>query len=157
MNIKKETQLKTFMEKLAREALENASKDILDIFQKEYLMGYAYIDSPKQYSRTLEFYRAWSFTDIKKSLNSLLTELWYNPDEMKTFDPDRYIHGSKYSTPPDSRDNLPAILEGKRSSLWLSVERKGKFFQEFLNEMFGRGELERILTKRFSEKGFVRI
>lgn len=86
-----------------------------------------------------------------------MKELWYDPTKLKTFDPDRFIHGSKYSSPNDIRDNLPAILEGKQSSLWLSVPRKGKFWEEFIQEMFSKGELDKILTKHFSKRGFVRI
>lgn len=157
MEIKNEQDLKRAMEKLAGEALEDASDEVLEIFKRDYIMGYAYIDDPQQYERTFEFKESWIFTDLKKQANVLLKELWYNPEKMKTFDPDRFIHGSKYSTPNDVRDNLPAILEGKQSSLWLSVSRKGKFWDEFIQEMFSRGELDKILTKHFSKKGFVRI
>jgi len=157
VDIKNDSQLKSVMEKLAAEALDDASDEILKIFKDKYIMGYAYIDSPKKYLRTFEFREAWDFTALKKQANTLFKELWYNPSEMKTFDPDRYIHGSKFSSPPDVRDNLPAILEGKRSSLWLSVDRKGKFWQEFLKGMFDSGELNRIMTKHFSKRGFVKI
>jgi len=157
MEIKNEQDLKSLMEKLAGEALEDASDEILEIFKRDYVMGYAYIDNPQQYERTFEFKEAWNFTDLKKQVNTLLKELWYNPAEMKTFDPDRFIHGSKYSSPNDIRDNLPAILEGKQSSLWLSVPRKGKFWEEFMKEMFSKGELDKILTKHFSKRGFVKI
>lgn len=157
MEIKNEQDLKRVMEKLAGEALEDASEEVLEIFKRDYIMGYAYIDNPQQYSRTFEFKNAWNFTDLKKQVNTLLKELWYNPAELKTFDPDNFVHGSKYSSPSDIRDNLPSILEGKQSSLWLSVPRKGKFWEEFINEMFSKGELDRILTKHFSKRGFVKI
>ncbi len=157
MEIKNEQDLKKVMEKLAGEALEDASDEVLEIFKRNYIMGYAYIDNPKQYERTFEFKEAWDFTALKKQANTILKELWYDPTKLKTFDPDRFIHGSKYSSPNDIRDNLPAILEGKQSSLWLSVPRKGKFWEEFIQEMFSKGELDKILTKHFSKRGFVRI
>jgi len=157
MEIKNEQDLKKMMEKLAGEALEDASDEVLEIFKRDYIMGYAYIDNPKEYRRTFEFKEAWNFTDLKKQANTILKELWYDPAKLKTFDPDRFIHGSKYSSPNDIRDNLPAILEGKQSSLWLSVPRKGKFWEEFIQEMFSKGELDKILTKHFSKRGFVRI
>ena len=157
MEIKNEQDLKKMMEKLAGEALEDASEEVLEIFKRDYIMGYAYIDNPKEYRRTFEFKEAWDFTALKKQANTILKELWYDPTKLKTFDPDRFIHGSKYSSPNDIRDNLPAILEGKRSSLWLSVPRKGKFWEEFIQEMFSKGELDKILTKHFSKRGFVRI
>ncbi len=144
------------MEKLATEALKEASEEVIEIFKTKYIMGYAYIENPKQYRRTFEFREAWEFTDLKKQANYILTELWYNSSKLKTFDPENFIHGSKYSSPQDVRDNLPAILEGKRSSLWLSVDRKGKFWKEFIKAMFDSGELDKILTKHFSKRGFVR-
>lgn len=50
------------MEKLAGEALEDASDEVLEIFKRDYIMGYAYIDNPKEYRRTFEFKEAWDFT-----------------------------------------------------------------------------------------------
>jgi len=157
MTINNPTQLAQTMERLAREALEKVVEDVLEIFKRDYIMGIAYIKNPKEYTRTMEFAEAWDFTPIKSNVLSLVTELWYDPSKMKTFDPDRFIHGSKYSSPPDVRDNLPAILEGKRSSLWISVDREKQFWQEFMVEMFGNGTLDSIITRRFKEKGFEKV
>lgn len=157
MEIKNESDLTRILEKLAGEALNDASDEVLEVFKNNYIMGYAYIDNPREYERTFEFKESWEFKDLKKEANSLLKELWYNPNNMKTFNPDKFIHGSRYSKPNDIRDNLPSILEGKRSSLWLSVDRKGKFWEEFIKKMFDSGELEKILTKHFSKRGFIRV
>jgi hypothetical protein len=157
MAVHNASELVQLMEKLATEALEKVVEDVLEIFKRDYIMGMAYIKNPKEYTRTFEFSEAWDFTPIKSSLLSLVTELWYDPSKMRTFDPDRFIHGSKYSSPPDVRDNLPAILEGKRSSLWISVDREKQFWQEFMVEMFSNGKLDSIISKRFREKGFEKI
>lgn len=145
------------MKEKAEKAIGEAAKEVLKVFKNEYVIKFAYIENPKQYSRTLEFLNAWDFSDVKAELTKVSTELFYNPDLLKTFDPDNFIHGSHYSSPPDIRDNLPAILEGKQSRLWLSVPRNVKFFEKFLKDMFDGGQLEKILTKHFLNNGFKRI
>lgn len=145
------------MEKLAKEALEKITDRVLEIFKRDYILKYAYIDSPKMYERTMEFEKAWDFTSLKKEINRISTELWYDSSKLITFEPEKkFIHGSKYSSPPDVRDNLPAILEGKRSSLWMSVERRVKFWEAFINEMFDRGTLDKIITEEFKAVGFTK-
>ena len=148
------------MSRLAEEALRAISKDVLQIFQNEYLEKEVYGShgENKQYIRTNQFFEAWEFSEIKKQLNSLSTELWYNPSNM-SFNPDTYTHGSKYSSPPDVRDNLMRILDkaGYSSSLWLSVSRPVAYWQSFIQDMFSGGQLEKIVTKHFRAKGFTRI
>lgn len=145
------------MLQLAEEALDQTTQEVIKIFRNDYLLKYAYIDNPVEYQRTLEFYNAWKWSEVKKDLLSLTTELYYNADDVKTFDAERFIHGSKYSNPNFVGDNLPAILEGKQSSLWISVYRPIKFWEKFIQDMLDNGGLEKILTKHFSEKGFTRI
>src|SRR6185369_3959194 len=131
-DIRNQQDLIKVLEKEAEEALENISEVVLKIFKDKYIWKYAYIKKPKMYDRTNEFADAWEFSELKKQVKTISKYLWYNPDNVKTFDPDNFIHGSIYSSPNDVRDNLPAILEGKQSSLWLSVSREEKFFQKFL-------------------------
>jgi hypothetical protein len=157
--IRNDATLRAEMEKAAREALEGATKEILEVFKKEYVLKYAYISNPKKYERTMEFLNSWEWEDIKKAFKSLSTVMFYNPDLMHTFDPDRFIHGSKYSSPPDVRDNLMDILnkKGFSSSLWLSVYRDTPYWDKFIQDMFKGGLLDRILTKHFSKVGFRKV
>ena len=110
----------------------------------------------RMYDRTMEFKNSWEFSDLKKSAMSISRELWFNDSKMTTFDTSKFIHGSIYSTPRDVRSNLPSILEGKRSKLWISVERRVKFWEKFISDMFSGGKLEQILNKHFSKRGFVK-
>jgi len=157
MDIKNQTQLQTELEKKATKALKAVTKEVLEIFKKDYIDKFAYIKSPKQYQRTYEFRESWDFTEIKKNLTTLSTELWYDSSKMKTFDPERFIHGSRYSSPNDVRETLPEILESKQSSLWISVSRTIKFWDWFVRAMIQGGQLEKIMTKHFTSQGFKRI
>jgi hypothetical protein len=104
----------------------------------------------------MEFYNSWEWTQIRKLTDSLVTELWYNPANM-SFDMDTFLHGSRYSSPNDIGENLPAILEGKQSSLWLSVNRPIKFWQQFIADLFSGGKLDQIITKHFVSRGFQKV
>ncbi len=145
------------MEQATQKALEAITKEVLKLFKEEYIDKIAYIKNPQQYERTGEFREAWDFTEIKKQIMTLSTELWYDPSKLKTFNVEKYQHGSIYSTPNDVRETLPAILEGKQSSLWLSVSRTIKFWDWFVNAMISGGQLEKIITKHFINNGFKKI
>jgi hypothetical protein len=157
MDIRNDTELQTAMLTSAEEALELITQEVIRIFRNDYILKYAYIDNPAEYERTNEFYDAWDWSEIKRGLKSLATELWYNPEKIQTFDAERFIHGSVYSTPNFVGANLPAILEGKQSSLWLSVPRPVKFWEKFIEDMLDNGQLEKIISKHFLSKGFTRI
>lgn len=148
------------MGELAEEAIQSASKEILELFQEDYLKDIVFNShgANKMYNRTNEFYESWDFSKIKKTLNVISTELWYNPSKM-SFDPQNFVHGSIYSSPEDVRDNLMDILNksGYSSTLWLSVSRSLPYWTTFIMKMFSGGELERIVDKHFKAKGFVRV
>jgi hypothetical protein len=157
MDITNQQDLQKLMLTLAEEALDLTTEEVIRLFRNNYLKLYAYIANPQMYERTYEFYKAWQWSEVKKDVKSLATELYYNSDDVKTFDAERFIHGSKYSKPENVSDTLPEILEGKKSSLWLSVYRPIKFWEKFLEDMLDSGQLEKILYKHFSTKGFTRI
>ena len=161
--ITNDSQLLKAMEDAARNALDGITNEVLGLFQEQYVRKYVY-DSHGENAMyhagtktaTNEFLEAWQFDNIKKTLNTLSTELWYNPGKLH-FDMDTFLHGSLYSTPPDIRASMPQILEGKQSSLWISVNRPVKFFEQFISDMFSGGQLEKIITKHFLNNGFTKI
>lgn len=161
--IKNEGELKSIMEQKASEALERVAKRVIDIFKKDYILKYVYTDNPKQYTATFDFLNAWNWTPLKKEITKISKEMWYNPDLMFHSDisDGKYQHGSKYGSPPLAIKELMEILDktGRSSSLFLSngVNRKGAYFKEFENDMFGGGMLEKIITEEFSKVGFVKI
>ena len=156
MDISNDAQLRALFFDLAEEALSRVSYEVYKIFIDEYILGMAYISNPQQYQRTWEFMEAWDFTDIKRTINSVVTELWYDPSKMRTFNPEKFQHGSKYSSPPDIRDNLPSILEGRRSRLWISVDREKKFWQEFEKTFITSGRLSALMDKHMKPLGFIK-
>ena len=160
MEIKNEQGLKKVMEKLVDEALEDASDEVIEIFKKDYILKYVYIDNPKMYQRTNDFLNAWNWTPIKKEINKISKEMWYNPGMMSS-NIDLYQHGSVYSRPPVVIASLMEILDkaGRSSSLWLSngVDRKEPYWKKFIEDMFKGGMLDKILAKHFSKRGFVKI
>lgn len=143
---------------LAEEALEEIAEEVLDLFKKEYISRYAYISNPQLYERTMQFRESWKWTELKKFVKTLSKEMYYDPSGM-TFNPEKFQHGSKYSTPPDVRDNLMDILnkKGYSSSLWLSVYRETPYWDRFIADMFQGGALDKIIDKHFRSKGFIRI
>lgn len=148
------------MEQKATEALELITSEVLERFQRDYIRRYVYEShaSNKVYEPTYEFINAWNWSALKREINRISTELWYDPSKLPTFEPENFIHGSYYgSRPLDVRDNLPAILEGMRSSLWISISRPIKFWQQFISFMIEGGGLEKIIEKHFASKGFVKV
>lgn len=162
-NIINQSQLQSAMEIATNNALQAITKEVLGIFIDEYIVKLVYqshggnvVYHNGTKDPTFQFLEAWDWTPIKKAINTISTELWFNPANMD-FDMDTFLHGSKYSSPVDVRDNLPAILEGRKSRLWLSVYRPERFWQKFIEDMFNGGKLESIITKHFVANGFVKI
>lgn len=144
---------------MVRKAIEQTTEKVLDLFQKKYLMKFAYYaggNNTRYHDETgeptWEFYKAWDWTPIRKKINSLVTELWYDSSDVN-YEPVGFAHGSKYSNPHDVSENLPAILEGKQSRLWMSVPRRGKFWQEFIADMFDGGKLDKMLRAELKAAG----
>lgn len=165
MAIENQADLERLIEQQARKAIEGATEEILKIFKEDYIKKMVYNSHGKNVSyyngtgkATGEFENSWNWTDIKRVVNSLVTSLFYNPD-LLSHDSPTFLHGSKYSSPEDVRENLMDILnkEGRSSSLWLSVSRPQAYFDEFISSMFDDGELDKILTKHFLANGFTRV
>lgn len=159
MDIQNDQQLEQVILNASEKALRAVTEDVLQRFRKDYIRRYVYEShSPnKVYKPTFEFELAWDWTQMIRTVKSISTELWYDSNKVQTFDPKRFIHGSKYSSPNDVRDNLPSILEGKRSSLWVSVSRPVKFWQQFISFMIQGGAMNKIVEKHFVAAGFTRI
>jgi len=145
------------LEEQLGEALDAAADEILELFLTKYVDKFAYIKNPKVYDRTFEFRRSWEFSELEKTARGLSRELYFNEMKMQSFDTDSFHHGSKYSLPQYVGDILPSVLEGKKSKLWLSVTRKVKFWDRFVEDMFAKGKLDKIMNKHLVKKGFRRV
>lgn len=160
-DIRNEAELKTVLEKEIEKAFEGITDEVMSLFKRDYIRKLVYEShgkNAKYYngtrSPTYQFMDSWVWSNIKKQANTLVRELYYNPDNMD-FDMPTFLHGSRYSKPNDIRNNLPAILEGKQSSLWLSVSRPQKFWEVFISDMFSGGKLENIIIKHFKSLGMM--
>lgn len=171
--ISNENELIKVMKEAVRKALDGVTKDVLQIFREEYIMKMVYeehIPNSRYYNNsrtpTYEFKDAWDWSAIREDVKELSTQLWYDGSTL-SFDEigddwrnDTYLHGSRYSTPPDVRMHLMDILnkKGRSSSLWLSstAVRKRAYWTEFIKDMITRGELEKIVTKHFVANGFIK-
>lgn len=155
------------VEKAVEEALEAITAEVLVIFKRDYVMKYVYeshMPNVKYHNNTrkptYEFLEAWDWTALRKKVNSISKELWFDSSKLSHDEPS-YLHGSKYSTPEDVRDKLMDILNkaGRSSSLWLSSTaiRPVAYWDKFLDDFIDGGEMDRIITKHFASKGFVKV
>ena len=165
MVIQNQANLSNVIEDQARKAIEEATEEILDLFKEEYVQKMVYDShgSNTVYYNgngkpTGEFKDAWLWTDISKSANKLITTFFYNPS-LLSHDAPSFLHGSTFGSPQDAREQLPDILNktGRSSSLHISVSRPQAYFDEFIQDMFDNGDLEKILTKYFVKYGFTPI
>lgn len=162
MNLKSEKDILREMERLVRQAVDDITKEVLDLFKRQYVRRYVYDShgANKKYhagSRkpTYQFEKAWEWTELRKQVNILATEMWFNWETLN-YNESTFLHGSKYSSPNDVRENLMDILnkKGYSSSLWLSVSRDVPYWDKFIEDMFARRQLEKIVEKHFVAKGF---
>jgi hypothetical protein len=166
-DIRNQTELNLLLEKIAEEAIEATADEVLEIFRRDYILKYVYeshmpnqVYHNKTRKATFEFRDAWEWTMLKKVANTLMKELWYNPATLG-HDITTYLHGSKYSSPEDVRENLMDILNktGRSSRLWLSstAVRPVAYWDKFLSDMVDSGKLKTILDKQFSNRGVSRL
>ena len=165
MVIQNQADLSSVIENQARKAIEEATEEVLDLFKEKYVQAMVYDSHEpnkdyynKSKTPTGEFKEAWLWTDIKKSANRLITTFFYNPS-LLSHDAPTFLHGSTFGSPTDAREDLAAILNktGPSSSHWISVIRPQAYFDEFIQDMFDNGDLEKILTKYFVKYGFTPI
>jgi predicted Holliday junction resolvase-like endonuclease len=164
MEIKNEQDLKRVMEKLAGEAIKKATARILQKL-KEQIQKDVYTEPNLWYERTGDFERAWLWSDVEKKVNSLVTELSYDPRNMR-YIPKDWIHGNPGRS---AVDNLADILnlafnnykDGYTSNLMFGNKHFSHFrrpyWENFIKNMFSNGELEKILSEEFGRVGFVKI
>lgn len=166
-DIRNEAQLLGILETVIREVLEATADEVLEIFKRDYITKYVYeshMPNVKYHNKTrkptYEFRDAWDWTEIKKTLMTLSREMWFDPSKL-SFDESTFLHGSRYSTPEDVRENLMDILNktGRSSRLWLSSTaiRPIAYWNKFLDDFISGGQLERILSKHFALRGIRRV
>jgi len=132
---------------------------------KEQIRQDVYTEKNSWYERTGEFEDAWLWSDVTKKVNALVVELSYDPKNMR-YTPKDWIHGN----PRESAvNNLADILNlafnnykaGYTSSLKFGDKHFSHFrrpyWNNFIERLFDKGELDRIITEEFSKHGFIKV
>jgi hypothetical protein len=112
MDIRNDAECKKALLDILDKVIEEVSKKILKILQKHIKEDvYEFDGSNKVYFNgsgkpTFQFYQAWDWKAMKKTVNQITKELVYDPRNMD-FDPDKWLHGSFAG---DARKTLMDIL-----------------------------------------------
>lgn len=164
MEIRNDNDLKNLMEKLAGEAIEKATIRILNKL-KEQIHKDVYTEPNLWYERTGEFESAWLWSDVKKSVNSIVAELSYNPKGMKYIGKD-WIHGNPgRSAVENLADILNLAFNNYKNGYTSNLKFGGKHFSHFrrpywnnfIEKMFTDGGLDKILSEEFKKVGFTKV
>ena len=108
---------------------------------------------------TFQFYEAWDWLGIKRTLGSVIRELMYDPSNMD-YDPNTWLHGSTIGG--DARSNLADILnkpfkgDGMRTSglmignSYFSKKRK-PYWDITIEELFDKGKIKEMIDKELAK------
>lgn len=160
--------------------IEDISKEILEILQKNIkLYTYNFDKTPNEVyydntgKPTYQFFEAWNWDAVKKSLNGITRSLVYHPDTMD-FNVDKWLHASQIiGWEDDARAYLHKILEEttkgdgyRTSTLGFAGHRKvkgnnGRYFAKKRKPYFKptTKELDEkivsMIVKKLANRGFV--
>jgi len=148
MPITNDAEMIAIMSGIASNVIKKVTDDMLFILQEHINddtydplpNAVYYIDSSQKGMPTFQFRKAFEFTDIQKRMNEVVSELFYNWQNMD-YDSYTYLHGSPYNG--DMREKLADILNTDGSTGFSNKIRK-PYWDNFLNEMFDRGGLEKL-------------
>jgi len=158
--------LETAIEEVIREVSDKVSKRLKENIN-EYTYFFDYYPNQIYYNGTRtathEFRdKAWTWTDIRKSSNSIKRKLFYDWKQLSKMGSgeDTWKHGSLIEGwGRDGRQYLAENLniEGHRSSLrvgnrFFDKERRA-FWDITIKELFDEGQLEKWLIEGFTKRG----
>jgi hypothetical protein len=145
-DIKNNNQLVKLFSTIATAIIFQVSEEVLEILRKN-IEDYTYGELPNiEYydgtgKPTYQFLNAFEFTKIKKQLNTVLTELWYDWMSME-YDGETWLHGYPGE---DNRQTLADILNVDD---YLGFSSHGKprkpYWDITINELFNGGRLEKL-------------
>lgn len=147
-DIKNNTQLVKLFSTIATAIIFQVSEEVLQILRKnieEYTYKYGYWPNKEYYNETqyptYQFLNAFEFTKIKKQLNTVLTELYYDWMSME-YDGETWLHGYPGE---DNRQTLADILNVDD---YLGFSSHGKarkpYWDITIDELFNGGKLEKL-------------
>lgn len=158
MDLKNSYDVNVALEAIARSVIEEVSEKILLKLQ-ENIMKYVYMAQDNSYyyagsSRpTLQFYRAWKWTGVKKIVNGIVNELYYDWQSMD-YDGEEgsFLHGNIYSQLGDAREALADILNvtgntNKGVGHPFLYKITNKYWDKTILELFDRRRIEIEIMK----------
>ena len=89
---------------------------------------------------TFQFKHAFEFTEVQTQMNEVVSELFYNWQNM-SYDPDTFLHGSSWNG--DMRERLADILNTNGSTGFSNKVRE-PYWDNFITELFDNGGLEKL-------------
>jgi hypothetical protein len=163
-DIQNETQLQQELEKIIEKVFEIVSEKISQRLKAQIYKD-VFTEKNTWYERTGDFERSWKWGSVKKSLLTITKELGYDPSDMN-WNPKRWEHGNPGRS---SVDNLADILNlafndyraGYTSGLMFGNRHFSHFrrpyWENLIESLFDRGELERMFTQEFARYGIVKV
>jgi len=151
------------MEQAVNEVFNTVSDKILEKL-KTQIRKDVFTEPNTWYQRTGEFEEAWSWGEIKKSINSITREMSYDAKNMKH--DGKWVHGNPGRS---SVENLADILnlafnnytEGYTSDLLFGKKHfshlRRPYWENFIKLLFDQNELEKMLIEEFSKYGIIKI
>lgn len=169
MELRNDNQVNKFLlDIIAKEVVEEVTEKML-LRLKENIMKYVYLAQNNNIYAyggrrpTYQFYRAWDFTPMKNYGKKIVTQLYYNPQDMD-YDPDNFIHGNeRYG---DARKTLMDILNVKGNTNkgaghpFLYKYTSAPYWDNTIKEFFDRRRIEIDIghsTRRISRSLGVKI
>lgn len=160
MPITNDIEMATMLSNIASKVIEKVSKDMLFIL-KEYINDETYDPLPNAYyyngsgKPTFQFREAFEFTQIENKIKQVVTELFYNWQEM-SYDPDTFLHGSPWNG--DMRQQLADILNVDGSTGFSTKIRK-PYWDDYIKEMFDQNGLTKLfdvyMRQEFGKQGII--
>jgi hypothetical protein len=153
MPITNDAQLMGAISDVASNVVYSVSGDMLQILYDD-IMKYTYEPLPNVYywngkgDPTFQFLEAFQLSGVKKNLNEIVTELFYNWENME-YDPGTYLHGSPFGG--DMRERLAEILNVDGTT-GFSNKMRQPYWDIFIKEMFDDGGIEKLFDKYMTEE-----
>jgi len=145
MPITNDEQMIMMLGGIASKVIEKVSTDMLFIL-KGYINDETYTDVPNAWyyngdkKPTYQFREAFEFTKIENKMKQIVTELFYNWQEM-SYDPDTFLHGSPWNG--DMRQQLADILNVDGSTGFSNKIRQ-PYWDDYIKAMFDQNGLTKL-------------
>jgi hypothetical protein len=163
-DIKNDQQLNKLMmditEKVIAHIAEDLSKKLQEQIEKD-----VFTTPNDWYVRTGQFEKAWKWTDVKRLLKTMTTELYYDSSEV-VHNPKRWEHGNPYESAVENlADILNLAYNGYKAGYTSSMKfgrrhfshRRRPYWKNFIEKLLDKGELSKLFEAEFKQYGVVKV